>query len=165
MNENKLPTIEGNFYDYRAAMYEDIKNAIIYDLGGLDEAERDMDSCYAEVEEYLRDELWAWDSVTGNGSGSYWFSTYKAQCALVGNLDLLGEAIEDFDADASKLCLDPESADVTIRCYLLGQIIYDVVSDLREEADEEEDEDEIERRIQDELSEIAKHTTSTEETA
>jgi len=154
MNDtNNLPTIEGNLYDYRAAMYEDIRNAI-EELGGLDAIETKMDSCYDEVESYLQDELWTFDDVTGNGSGSYWFNRYKAQCALIGNLDLLGEAIEEFDADASKLCCDPESADVTIRCYLLGQIVGEVVADLREEA-----EDETEMDAQIELAEVAKPTT------
>lgn len=149
MNEKtNLPTIEGHLYDYRSAMYEDIRNAI-EELDGLDAIENKMDSCYSEVEEYLHDELWDWDGVTGNGSGSYWFSSYRAQCALIGNLDLLGEAIEQFDADASKLCCDPESADVTIRCYLLGQIIYDVVSDMR---NEKENDDENEITTQNELT-------------
>lgn len=160
MNDtNNLPTIEGNLYDYRAAMYEDIRNAI-EELGGLDAIEAKMDSCYSEVEEYLNDELWTWDSVTGNGSGSYWFNAYKAQRALIGNLDLLGDAIREFDTDASKLCCDPESADVTIRCYLLGQIIGEVVADLREEA---EDETEMDDQI--ELAEVARPTTEQTELA
>ena len=160
MNEKtNLPTIEGQLYDYRSAMYEDIKNAI-EELDGLDAIENKMDSCYSEVEEYLHDELWTWDGVTVNGSGSYWFSSYRAQCALIGNLDLLGEAIEEFDADASKLCCDPESADVTIRCYLLGQIIYDVVSDLRNEK-ENDDEDELD--TQEELNDVL--TASKQESA
>ena len=152
-NTNNLPTIQGERYDYHKAMYEDIRNAI-EELGGLDAIENKMDSCYSEVEEYLNDELWTWDSVTGNGSGSYWFNSYKAQCALIGNLDLLGDAIREFETDASKLCRDPESADVTIRCYMLYQIIGEVVADLR---NEQENETEMDAQI--ELAEVAKPTT------
>lgn len=137
MKKNNLPTIEGDTYNYSQAMYDDVK-AAIEERGGLDAIERDMDACYTDVEAYLDDELFTDDAVTGNGSGSYWFNSYRAQCALIGNLDLLGEAIEEFDADASKLCCDPESADVTIRCYLLAHAISEVVSDLRAEEEENE---------------------------
>ncbi len=33
------------------------------------------------------------DSITGNGSSSYTFNTYKAECNLVGNWSLLKEAL------------------------------------------------------------------------
>ena len=53
-------------------MKEDIKTAIEYDY----EIDREKDRY--EIEEELNDEFWCWDSITGNGSGSYTFSTEKA---------------------------------------------------------------------------------------
>lgn len=48
------------------------------------------------LSEYLNDELWTADSVTGNGSGSYTFSTWKAEEYLAHNWDILTEALEEF---------------------------------------------------------------------
>ena len=149
MKKNNLPTIEGDIYNYYQSMYDDVK-AAIEERGGLDAIERDMGACYSDVEGYLDDELFTDDAVTGNGSGSYWFSSYRAQCALIGNLDLLGEAITEFDDDAAELCTDPEKADVTIRCYLLGHAISEVVSDLR--AEEEENAIEAQEELNDALT-------------
>lgn len=106
-------------YDYTEAETADICEYIRENIN-IDDYE-DID----ELREKLYDELWADDSVTGNGSGSYTFSRYVAERNLCGNLSLLAEAISEFcDEDNSfKYLSDPERADVTIRCYLLGQCI------------------------------------------
>lgn len=91
------------------------------------EQENDPES----LEEKLYDALWAADSVTGNGSGSYTFNTNKAEEYLCHNLSLLGKALEEFgEENATKYLNDPEAADVTIRCYLLSQAISEAVNDL-----------------------------------
>lgn len=60
-------------------------------------------------------------------------------------MDLLGEALSEFGSDPENLLKDgAEAADVTIRCYLLGGAISDVLDELEEdgafeEPDEEED--------------------------
>ena len=94
-----------------------------------------------ELAEQLHDDLWANDSVTGNGSGSYFFNTWKAEEALCHNLDLLGEACEEFGSTADLLKDGAEACDVTIRCYLLPQAISEALDELEEE-DEDGDEDE-----------------------
>lgn len=77
-----------------------------------------------EVAEQLQDECFMSDSVTGNASGSYTFNTWQAEENLCHNLDLLGEALEEFGCDASYLTdKGAEACDVTIRCYLLPQAI------------------------------------------
>ena len=96
-----------------------------------------------ELAEQLHDDLWANDSVTGNGSGSYFFNTWKAEEALCHNLDLLGEACEEFGSTADLLKDGAEACDVTIRCYLLPQAISEALDEL-EEDDENEDSDEDE---------------------
>ena len=91
------------------------------------EQENDPES----LEEKLYDELWTADSVTGNGSGSYTFNASKAEEYLCHNLPLLGEALAEFgEENATKYLNDPETADVTIRCYLLSQAISEAVEDL-----------------------------------
>ena len=87
-----------------------------------------------ELEEVAHDELWADDSVTGNGSGSYFFSTWKSEEALCHNWDLLAEACEEFGQDIGEAFKrGAEFCDVTIRCYLLGQAIAAALDELEEE--------------------------------
>ena len=71
----------------------------------------------------LYDELFLADSVTGNASGSYTFSTYQAEENICHNHDLLKEAQEAFGyLPTEYISKGAEWADVTIRCYVLGQI-------------------------------------------
>ncbi len=81
----------------------------------------------------LYDEMWIADSVTGNGSGSYTFNTWEAEENICHNLDLATEAYENFGYDGIKFEEGAEAIDVTIRCYLLGQALQDVLDELRGE--------------------------------
>ena len=118
-------------YDYYEVVKEDIRE-YIEDIIDFEEYES-----LEELEEYLNDVLWVTDSVTGNASGSYTFSTYKAMENLVYNLDLLGEAFECFGYDSSSiremLGQGVEACDVTIRCYLLNECIQSVLEEMEEE--------------------------------
>lgn len=131
-------------YDYRKEVKEDIvqylrDNWTLIDEGdGILVADRDGDSYALEEDDYLskqrfcdclEEELWTDDGVTGNGSGSYWFNSLRAEECLVGNLDLLAEACEIFDSDLDVLKNGAESCDVVIRCYLLTQALYDAVDE------------------------------------
>lgn len=119
--------------------FEAVKNAV---LDYINENEiKVTTSNKDELAEQLHDDLWADDSVTGNGSGSYFFNTWKAEEALCHNLDLLGEACEEFGSTADLLKDGAEACDVTIRCYLLPQAISEALDEL-EEDDEDSDEDE-----------------------
>lgn len=84
-----------------------------------------------EVAEELFNILWVSDDVTGNGSGSYTFSTWKAEEYLCHNLDLLGEALKEFDCGVDYLINNgAEACDVTIRCYLLNNAISEVIQEV-----------------------------------
>lgn len=97
-----------------------------------------------DLEDYaekLNDALWVDDAVTGNGSGSFFFNTYKAEEALAGNWDLAAEALEEFGCDdVNAFHKGAEWVDVTVRCYLLDGCIRDYI-----EANEEELTERIER--------------------
>ena len=108
-------------YDYLKAVKEDVSNFISNEIEPTQF--EDLDA----LREYLNDELFCNDSVTGNGSGSYTFSTWKAEEYLCHNLDLLSEALEEFGSDVSILKDGPEACDVTIRCYLLARAIDEVL--------------------------------------
>ena len=73
-------------YNYLEQVTTDAKEAIIDDMEYWSFDDRD------ELEEVAYDELMLYDSVTGNGSGSYYFSTWKAEEALCHNWDLLADA-------------------------------------------------------------------------
>ncbi len=119
-------------YNYFENVKEDIKEAIKerYEKEEIlgDEIEQDA----------LYDDLFIDDSVTGNASGSYTFSTYKAEEYIAHNLDLLKEAIEEFGGEYGEaLERGAEFCDVTIRCYVLGQAIGEAIEELKEELEEE----------------------------
>lgn len=115
-------------YNYYEAVKEDIKEYIKNEIDFSD-----YDSM-EELEEHLNDVLWTCDSVTGNGSGSYTFNAWEAEENICHNLDLLEEALNEFGSGSGYL-LDKgaEAADVTIRCYLLGSTISEVLEELEEE--------------------------------
>lgn len=117
-------------YNYMETMKEDIKDYINNEITLSDFSDRD------ELEEYLNDTLWTEDSVTGNASGSYYCSAWKAEEAICHNLDLLAEAIEEFGSEKNVLEKGAEWCDVTIRCYLLGQAIAEVLDDIEDELKE-----------------------------
>ena len=118
-------------YDYRKAIKEDVKWYIENEWTGSLTDNRE------EVEEELNDELWVADSVTGNASGSYTFNRAQAREYVEANMVLAIEALREFgyDMDHFGKKLDDEEweyLDVTIRCYLLGQAINEVLDELED---------------------------------
>lgn len=81
------------------------------------------------------DEAFTADSVTGNGSGSYFFNAWKAKESLFEmDEDILRETISEFDIDMAEHWGDWEFLDVSCRCYALGQIdIEEVLEEIKEE--------------------------------
>ena len=120
-------------YDYREAVKDDILEALNngdYDyILNNDEYKDENGALIADDDLYnaLYDEMWIDDSITGNGSGSYTFNTYKAESNLCHNLDLLAEACDYFGSNTDILKDGAEACDVTIRCLLLGECLSDVL--------------------------------------
>lgn len=114
-------------YNYYENVKEDIRNY----LKNTDERD----------EQTLYDDMFLDDSVTGNGSGSYTLSTYQAEENLCHNMDLLQEALEYFGYNIDYLEKGAEACDVTIRCYLLGQLLSEVLEEIEEEENEENEEE------------------------
>lgn len=103
--------------DYREEVLNDIK-AYIDDQGQwYVENDKDFDEFY--------DDLWTVDSVTGNGSGSYYFNSAKARNAVSEFIftDEFKDMCGEWCLDVAKLINDgPEAIDVTIRCYTLDSV-------------------------------------------
>lgn len=111
-------------YDYRAVMRDNIREDVTeYDLREFETREAAYEAIY--------DAFWIDDTVTGNGSGSYTFDTWRAENYLAHNWELLAEAIEDYgDAGVNILAKGAEACDVMIRCYLLGECLNVVLDEL-----------------------------------
>ena len=115
-------------YNYLEAVTNDAKQAILENLNYWSFTNRE------ELEEIANDSLWVDDSVTGNASGSYTFSTWKAEENLCHNMDELEEACYEFGQDIGEAVKQgAEYCDVTIRCYLLLQAISAALDELEEE--------------------------------
>lgn len=120
-------------YDYREEMKKDIMDYLNDNYPNIQVTPDNRE----EWSEKLNDELWIADSVTGNGSGSYTFNSYKAKEYVTDNMDLCTEALQEFCDDSKTiaekfLCEEWEYFDVTIRCYLLGEMIETVLDDMGE---------------------------------
>jgi len=109
-------------YKYEEAVLEDVKEAILERLREGNYVDYDD---LEDAQDEIQEDLWTDDSVTGNGSGSYTFSTFMAELYLVGNGDLYDEALEEF---GGKYDSSPEARDVTIRCHLLSTAIREALA-------------------------------------
>lgn len=132
-------------YNYLESVKEDVREWINeHDEWKSDYADENgkwlRDDNRDDIYEDLNDRLFIEDSVTGNASGSYTFSTWKAEENLCHNLDLLGEALTEFCCEPNYITeKGAEACDVTIRCYLLGQAISEVLDEMEDEEDEDDD--------------------------
>ena len=118
-------------YDYRENVKNDcidaIREYLEYHKDDVEGMSRDT------LRDKLFDSLWIDDSVTGNASGSYTFSTYEAEQNIAGNWDLLGEAMREFGCECDAIEKGAEWADVTIRCYLLGECLDEAMDEIDDE--------------------------------
>lgn len=117
-------------YNYEKCMKSDILDYIEENISRADYID-DRDA----LEQHLNDDCWISDSVTGNASGSYFCNAWEAKKAVTDNMSYCIESLREF-------CVEPESIaehflgedweyfDVTIRCYLLGQMVNEVLDEL-----------------------------------
>lgn len=124
-------------YDYENAVREDVLEWITEHYSNDEITEKLQER--GDWEQELNDDMWTADSVTGNGSGSYTFNAWEAEENVCHNLDLLGEALQEFGSDMDIMKSGAEACDVTIRCYLLGGAISAALDELEEEREEEEE--------------------------
>lgn len=125
---------------YFNEMYDDVLEYIAENIDLADYTE-DGELDREALEEKLNDDCFIADSVTGNASGSYYCNAYRAAEKVHSEIDLLIEAIECFGDDAEdykKALKSPEYADVTIRCYYLGEVVARVLDDIEEAYNEAE---------------------------
>lgn len=126
-------------YDYEEAVKADIRE-YLKDRGVEGRIDEDL-------RQELEDDMFVCDSVTGNASGSYTFSAWRAEENLCHNWDLIGECAEHFGIENASLSKGAEYWDVSIRCYLLNRCLTEIVNERNAECgadggNGEDDEDE-----------------------
>lgn len=105
-------------YNYIEHLKEDINNFI----------EENKNLSFDE----LYDTMFTSDTITGNASGSYTFSTWKAEENICHNQELLIDALTEFGYSSIPLDMSAEAKDVLIRCYLLDSTLNDVLVEKNE---------------------------------
>ncbi len=124
------------YYNYEEAIKEDIRVYL-----GENYAEETIKERITNFEDFyneLSDKLWIEDSVTGNASGSYTCNSATAGEYLARNFSLLAEALREFGCDVNALEKGEEWCDVTIRCYLLNNCLYEVLTDIQNDIESED---------------------------
>lgn len=126
-------------YNYLEAVTADVIDFIREEVNASDYENREA------LSEFLNDELWCCDGVTGNASGSYTFNVYKAKEFIFADPDAVSEALREFCVDAETiaekfLSQNWEYFDVTARCYVLGQAIEAALDSLESELSFSEEE-------------------------
>lgn len=125
-------------YDYKRAIIDDIKDWIVNETDIIEEGiKEDRDE---DLYNWIYEEVFDEDSVTGNGPYYYGTEDFCSEC-LSGNFDILYEAAREFAIDDEINILikhyeDKDLAryfDCTIRCYLLMECVYAAVEELIQE--------------------------------
>lgn len=96
---------------------------------------------YVDSWEEMYDDLLMDDSVTGNGSGSYYFNSYKAEQAVSGIIfdEEVVNKFKAFGYDGIPTEMGAETCDVIARCIALGFVFgeledfYDQLANTEEE--------------------------------
>ena len=108
-------------YNYRKAIKADIREWLEENFN-MDELKEELKDDFDGVMHDLYDELIGEDSITGNASGSYTCDCWQAEENLCHNLDLLSEAYSECGGHPD--LSSPETCDVAIRCYVLGDCLW-----------------------------------------
>ena len=125
-------------YNYRRAITDDIKDWIVNDTDLMEESLSPEDT---EIANWIYDEVFSEDSITGNGAYYYGTEEFCSEC-LSDNFDLLYEAAREYCIDDNINILidhyrDKDLAryfDCTIRCYLLGECIEKALEELENDS-------------------------------
>lgn len=138
-------------YNYREVLKADIKDALesyVFEEV-VNESARDHRP-YWDVFEEVQNYLWDDDHVTGYPSGSYTMNTAEAQEYLKDNWGMMVEAAEAYGIEptvSDGYDHGPEWWDVTIRCYLLNEVLREVFT-------EEDYRDLVDRLEEEEVEEV-----------
>ena len=120
MSDEELNKLD--FYNYKEEMIDELEDMIKDSDVEFDGKNR------GEMYEELQDLVFDRD-LTGNRTGSYFCNELKAERALLGNFDLVQDALDDFGTESidSPDLLTGEHLDILVREHLLPSVIDDVL--------------------------------------
>ena len=120
MNDEELNNLK--FYNYKEDMTDELEDMLKDSDVSFDGKNRG--ESYEELQDLAFDR-----DLTGNRTGSYFCNELKAERALLGNYDLVQDALDEFGMESisSPDLLTGEHLDVLVREHLLPQIIDDVL--------------------------------------
>ena len=120
MSDEELNKLD--FYFYKLEMVDELESILKDSDIEFDGKNR------GEVYEELQDLAFDRD-LTGSRTGSYWCNEIKAERALLGNYDLVQDALDDFGMESvdSPELISGEHLDVLVREHLLPSVIDEVL--------------------------------------
>ena len=120
MNDEELNNLK--FYNYKEEMTDELEDMLKDSDVSFDGKNRG--ESYEELQDLAFDR-----DLTGNRTGSYFCNELKAERELLGNYDLVQDALDEFGMESisSPDLLTGEHLDVLVREHLLPQIIDDVL--------------------------------------
>ena len=120
MSDEELNKLD--FYFYKLEMVDELESMI--KDSDIDFTGKNRGEAFEELQDlaFERD-------LTGNRTGSYWCNELKAERALLGNYDLVQDALDDFGMESvdSPELISGEHLDVLVREHLLPQVIDEVL--------------------------------------
>ena len=120
MSDEELNKID--FYFYKLEMVDELESMI--KDSDIDFTGKNRGEAFEELQDLAFDR-----DLTGNRTGSYWCNELKAERALLGNYDLVQDALDDFGMESvdSPELISGEHLDVLVREHLLPQVIDEVL--------------------------------------
>ena len=120
MSDEELNKLD--FYFYKLEMVDELESMI--KDSDIDFTGKNRGEAFEELQDLAFDR-----DLTGNRTGSYWCNELKAERALLGNYDLVQDALDDFGMESvdSPELISGEHLDVLVREHLLPQVINEVL--------------------------------------
>lgn len=120
MSDEELNKLD--FYFYKLEMVDELESMI--KDSDIDFTGKKRGEAYEALQDLAFDR-----DMTGNRTGSYWCNELKAERALLGNFDLVHDALDEFGMESisSPELVSGEHLDILVREHLLPQIIDDVL--------------------------------------
>ena len=120
MSDEELNKLD--FYFYKLEMVDELESMIKDSY--IDFTGKNRGEAYEALQDLAFDR-----DMTGNRTGSYWCNELKAERALLGNFDLVQDALDEFGMESisSPELVSGEHLDILVREHLLPQIIDDVL--------------------------------------
>lgn len=120
MNDEELNNLK--FYNYQLEMVDELESMLKDSDVSFDGKNRG--EAYEELQDLAFDR-----DLTGNRTGSYFCNELKSEYALLGNYDLVQDALDDFGPQVidSPELISGEHLDVLVREHLLPSVIDEVL--------------------------------------